>query len=106
MPKDEKLSVNVPVVSKPITLMSRAPPVDQHIVVVPVKKEEVLIEDVASTQEKEKEKEKAQDQAYRSYLLTGAAVAATAATVVYYSSNPDEFLKIITPIQGLYTDSL
>jgi hypothetical protein len=72
------------------------------MVVVPVKKEEVVVEDPALTQEKEK----AQDQAYRSYLLTGAAVAATAATVVYYTANPDEFVKIITPIQGLYSDSL
>jgi hypothetical protein len=72
------------------------------MVVVPVKKEEVVVEDLALTEEKEKER----DQAYRSYLLTGAAVAATAATVASYASNPDEFVKIITPIQGLYTDSL
>jgi hypothetical protein len=37
----EKISVNVPVVSKPITLISRAPPVEQSFVIVPVKKEEV-----------------------------------------------------------------
>lgn len=101
-PPSGKIEVNVPVASKPITLMSRAPSVDQHMVVVPVKKEEVVVEDLALTEEKEK----AQDQAYRSYVLTGVAVAATAATVVYYAANPDEFVKIITPIQGLYTDSL
>ena len=82
--------------------MSRAPAVDQHMVVVPVKKEEVVVEDLALT----KEKERIQDQASRSYLLTGVAVAAAAATVVYYASNPDEFVKVMTPIQGLYTDSL
>ena len=82
--------------------MSRAPAVDQHMVVVPVKKEEVVVEDLALT----KEKERIQGQASRSYLLTGVAVAAAAATVVYYASNPDEFVKVMTPIQGLYTDSL
>jgi len=101
-PPSGKIEVNVPVASKPITLMSRAPSVDQHMVVVPVKKEEVVVEDLALT----KEKERIQDQASRSYLFTGVAVAAAAATVVYYASNPVEFVKVMTPIQGMYTDSL
>ena len=42
----EKISVNVPVVTKPITLISRAPPVEQSFVIVPVKKEEPVVEEV------------------------------------------------------------
>lgn len=93
MPKEEKLSVNVAVVSKPITLMSRAPPVDQHIVVVPVKKEELslCVDEVYA--------EPRRCVVKKSTLVNvtkGAVAVAALATVVYCLSNTDT-AAILTP---------
>jgi hypothetical protein len=93
VPKEEKLSVNVAVVSKPITLMSRAPPVDQHIVVVPVKKEELslCVDEVYA--------EPRRCVVKKSTLVNvtkGAVAVAALATVVYCLSNTDT-AAILTP---------
>ena len=93
-PKEEKLSVSVAVVSKPITLMSRAPPVDQHIVVVPVKKEEltVCVDDVYA--------EPMRCVVKKSTLVNitkGAVAVAALATVVYCLSNTENAAAILTP---------
>lgn len=94
MPKEEKLSVNVAVMSKPITLISRAPPVDQHIVVVPVKKEEITmcVDEVYAEPRKCVVK--------KSTLVNvtkGAAAVAALATVVYCLSNMENAASILTP---------
>lgn len=101
MPTQEKLSVNVAVASKPITLMSRAPPVDQHIVVVPVKKEELSM---------------CVDEAYaeprrcvvkKSTLVNvtkGAVAVAALATAVYCFSNIENAAAILTPVRNMYGD--
>jgi len=95
---NEKLTVNVPVVSKPITLMSRAPPVDQHIVVVPIKKEEITVcVDEVNVIEVEK---KCPD-----YTLTkGVAAVALLATAVYCISNTENAVSLLTPAHTIYSD--
>jgi hypothetical protein len=100
VPKEEKLSVNVAVVSKPITLMSRAPPVDQHIVVVPVKKEELslCVDEVYA--------EPRRCVVKKSTLVNvtkGAVAVAALATVVYCLSNTDT-AAILTPARTMYND--
>jgi len=101
VPKEEKLSVNVAVVSKPITLMSRAPPVDQHIVVVPVKKEEltVCVDDVYA--------EPRRCVVKKSTLMNvtrGVAAVAAVATVAYCLSNTENAAAILTPARTMYND--
>lgn len=97
VPVDEKLTVNVPVVSKPITLMSRAPPVDQHFVVVPVKKEEltVAVDDVY---------EEKSCHVNTSTVVRGAAAVALVATAAYCLSNPENAAAILTPARSMYSD--
>jgi hypothetical protein len=98
VPTDEKLSVNVPVVSKPLTLISRAPSVDQHIVVVPVQKEEITVcVDEVYTQKKCVVK--------KSTLLNlsrGVAAVAVVATAVYCLSNTENVAAILTPARNMY----
>jgi len=101
VPKEEKLSVNVAVASKPITLMSRAPPVDQHIVVVPVKKEEltVCVDDVYA--------EPRRCVVKKSTLMNvtrGVAAVAVVATAVYCLSNMENAAAILTPARNMYND--
>jgi hypothetical protein len=101
VPKEEKLSVNVAVLSKPITLISRAPPVDQHIVVVPVKKEEVTmcVDEVYA--------EPRRCVVKKSTLLNvtrGAAAVAALATVAYCLSNSENAAAILTPARNMYND--
>jgi hypothetical protein len=100
VPKDEKLSVNVPVLSKPITLMSRAPPVDQHIVVVPVKKEELSV----SVDEVYHEKKCDVKNMTVANVTRGAAVVAIVATAAYCLSNPENAAALLTPARNMYSD--
>ena len=97
---NEKLSVNVPVVPKPITLISRAPSVDQHIVVVPVKKEITLCVD-------EVYDEPRRCVVKKSTLLNvtrGVAAVAAVATVAYCLSNTENAAAILTPARNMYND--
>jgi hypothetical protein len=100
VPKDEKLSVSVPVVPKPITLMSRAPPVDQHIVVVPVKKEELTV----SVDEVYPEKKCPVRKSTVANVTRGAAVVAIVATAAYCLSNTENAAALLTPARSMYND--
>jgi len=96
-PVQEKLSVSVPVAAKPITLMFRAPPVDQHIVVLPVKKEELAasVEETPTVVKSSSEYNKA---------VVGTAVVVIMATAAYCLSNPNEMATILTPVRNIYAD--
>lgn len=94
-PVQEKLSVSVPVAAKPITLMFRAPPVDQHIVVLPVKKEELAVSVEETVVKPSSEYNKA---------VVGTAVVVIMATAAYCLANPNDMATILTPVRNIYAD--
>jgi hypothetical protein len=82
----EKISVNVPVVSKPITLISRAPPVEQSFVIVPVKKEK---EEVKENEVKEVKEVISKDNALCALIVMSLLL--SSAYVINYSIYEFEF---------------